>query len=287
MTGTTLTKLTPAPQFFMTSSNTQTSNNGTNTTLRYQVLAQRQLSFTSTLQTSAGTIHASWQQTLQYSNTGFFTNNGNNQTNTQLTSGLDISSSGYSRKFSYPLYVASSIEGGNGAVDGSTGLTGAIDRGKNVLVLGASAFPDGLENFEGKGAFDGWSLVTRQNGSSGYSRDLVMKTGTSYGATEQEYVFAGIKVGDGGANGHGIGSGGITDREGDAGGMAQIPFASETEPLFQRRVLAINGSVASDSLQDVGEGVFGNVMAQEEHSYNGFATMDDGEFAGGKFIHSV
>ncbi|TID15661.1 hypothetical protein E6O75_ATG07989 [Venturia nashicola] len=274
-TGTPLTKLTPVPQFFITSSTTKSPNNGTNSTLTYQVLAQRQLSFTSTLETSTGPVTASWQQTLQYSNIALFTNNGNNQTNTQMTSGLDHSSSGYSRRFSYPLYVMSSVTGGNGAVDAAMGLTGVLDRAKNVQVFGQSVFPDGLEDFMDEGRFDGWSLATRQNGSSGYTPSTLLKKGTSYGATEQEYVFAGVKVGDEG----------VANRAGD--GTVQVPFAMGTEPLFSRSVLAVNGSVARDSLQNVDQRVIGNGIMKEEYFDSGFATMHDLEFVGGKFIHVV
>ncbi|KAE9968338.1 hypothetical protein BLS_005907 [Venturia inaequalis] len=284
----TLIKLTPAPQFFITSSTTKSPDKGANTTLTYQVLAQRELSFTSTLQTPNGPVTTSWQQTLQYSNTGFFTNGGNKQTNTQMTTGLDVSSSGYSRRFSYPLYVMSSVSGGNGAADGTTGLTGIIDRAKNILITGKSVFPDGLEGFVDKGVFDGWSIVTRQNGSSGYAPNTLFKAGTSYGATEQECVFAGVKIGAGVGNGAGnwVGDGG-GGGNGDGGLMAQVPLASGTEPLLSRRVLAVNGSVARDSSQDVNEVVIGKELVQKGDVEAEFAPMVGGELVGGKFIHTV
>lgn len=189
-----------------------------------------------------------------------------------MTSGLDVSSSGYSRKFAYPLYVQSTAENDPGA--GTMGITGIIDRSKNVLVLGSPVFPSGLESFHNAGAFDGFSLVTRQNGSSGYSQNEVLRTGTSYGATEQVYVFAGVKGGVG---------------VGVEGGMVQVPFGIGTEPLFSRRVLAVNGSVARDSLQKAGGGVIGKGKGSgEKVDVQGvFAVMDDGDLVGGKIIHGM
>lgn len=183
-----------------------------------------------------------------------------------MTTGLDISSSGYSRKFSYPLYVISTVD--NDPAAGTMGITGIIDRSKNIQVLGFSAFPSGLESFPDKGVFGGYNLMTRQNGSSGFTENSNLKSGTSYGSTEQQYVFAGVDKGNG-------------------GGMAQVPFGAGTEPLFQRRVLSVNGSVARDSLQDVGQGVIGKVVTQEGDVKREFASLDGGDFVGGKFIHPV
>ncbi|QDS76576.1 hypothetical protein FKW77_007034 [Venturia effusa] len=260
--GTSMTKMAPPPQFFITSMTTKASN-GTNTTLTYQVLAQRQLSYSSTIQTSTGPVTASWQQTLQYSNIGSFTNNGNNQTNTQMTSGLDISSTGYSRKFSYPLYVMSNIE--NDPATNTMAISGVLDRSKNIQVQGVSVFPSGLESFPDTDVSDGYSLMTRQNGSSGLSQNPVLRTGTNYGITEQEYTFSGVKMGA-------------------AGAIAQVPFGTGTQPLFQRSVLAVNGSVARDSLQKVGEGPVGT---KEGFVDQEFALMNGTGFVGGKFVHSI
>jgi hypothetical protein len=257
--GTAMTKLTPHPQFFITSGTTRASN-GTNTTLTYQVLAQRQLSFTSTIETSNGPIKTSWQQTLQYSNIGTFENAGNNQTNTQMTSGIEISSSGYSRKFSYPLYVMSTVE--SDPVSKGMGIGGIVDRSKNLQVLGSSVFPSGLEFYPNEGPYDGYSLMTRQNGSAGYSMNPTLRQSVSWGATEQDYVLAGVMA---------------KKLE-----YPQVPFMVGSTPLYSRVVLAVNGSVARDSLQSVAEGK--EKGRGEEDVDRGFAMMKAGNFVGGKYI---
>lgn len=139
------------------------------------------------------------------------------------------------------------------------GIGGMIDRSKILQVLGPTIFPSGLESFSEQGLFDGYSLVTRQNGSSGYSQNPVLRTGTSYGATEQNYVFAGVMA--------------------DTGDEMQTPLmVGSSTPLYSRVVLAVNGSVARDSMQNVDEGVVEGDVDRD------FAMMQMGNFIGGKFI---
>jgi len=249
-----MTKLTPNPQFFLTSGTSKTRN-GTNTTLTYQVLAQRQLSFTSTIETSDGPITTSWQQTLQYSNIGKAENGGNNQTNNQMTSGVEVSSNGYSRKFSYPLYCYSTVD--SDPVSKSMAISGIIDRSKNIQVIGSSVFPTGLESYPNEGPYDGFSVTTRQNGTAGYKMNPALRQSISWGATEQDYMFSGINAA--------------------RNSYPQVPFMVGKTPLFERRVLAVNGSVARDSLQSVPQDVNRNDVL-------GVAMMRPANVVGARYI---
>lgn len=259
--GTAMTKLTPSPQFFITSGTTKAPN-GTNITLTYQVLAQRQLSFSSTIETSSGSIKTSWQQTLQFSNIGRFENLGNNQTNNQMTSGIEVSSNGYSRKFSYPLYGRSSVN--VDPVSKNMGIGGIIDRSKNIQVLGSSIFPTGLQTYPNEVPYDGYSIMTRQNGSAGYQMNPTLRQSVSWGSTEQDYVFAGVTAA----------------RQ----NYLQVPIMVGSTPLYSRLVLAVNGSVTKDSLQSVPENEGKSGEKEEEGVDRGFAMMKPSNIFGGNYI---
>jgi hypothetical protein len=223
-TGTAMSTLGSSPTFFVTSK-TDKFADGKNRTLNYQVLVQRQLTISSTVTTSQGPKPVSWTQTLSYSNIGIFDNKGNNQTNDQTTFGVDVSSAGYSRKFNYPLWAFSST-----TVDmASKNMTidGRLDRGKTVQVIGASAFPSGLESYASQGPFDGMIENIRQNGTAFYMAIPAQNRSVSWGGTEETLVLSGLRAG--------------------RATYPQIPMVSGSEPLFSRHVLAVNGSVKQDS----------------------------------------
>jgi hypothetical protein len=222
--GSPINKFLPDPKFFLTSQTTKAANQ-TNATLNYQVLAQRQLSYSSIITTSEGSKPVSWMQTLSYSNIGKFDANGNNQTNNQMTSGADVSSNGYSRKFAYPLWAFSAI-----SIDPASkamAIDGILDRGKNFQVLGRSVFPTGLDSYVSQGPFDGMSLATRQNGTAGYKTIPARNQSVSWGGTEQVFVFSGIDAA--------------------RADYPQVPLIDGSTPLYSRHVLAVNGTVVGDT----------------------------------------
>jgi len=219
-TGSAISKIAPDPTFFLTST-VNPANNGTNLTLSYQVLAKRQLSFASIITTSNGSQQASWTQTLSFSNAGNLSNDGNTQANNQITTGVEVSSSGYSRKFTYPLFVWStySMSGNNITISAN------MDRGKSAQVIGPSAFPNGAESLTSNDTFNGASFNTRQNGSAQYisNRD----TSQSWGATEQYLTLSGVQTGP--------------------ASYPNFPTSQGMQLLYSRHVLAVNASVVQDS----------------------------------------
>lgn len=228
-TGTGPYKVTPSPSF-QVSSTIGKGANGTNETLVYQVDAQRHLSFTSTLNTSRGSRQVSWQQSLTYSNFGNLTDAGNVQINNQNTNGVDASGSGYSRSINYPLYVYSAYA----TIGDNISIIADINRGKDVQTIGQPVFPTGLEAFSAAEdvhseypLFQGASLSTTQNGSATYLANETSSTSFSFGTTEQDMVFAGIRIGSG-KNAQGF------------------PSIASSDELFHRHVLAVNSTVVED-----------------------------------------
>ncbi|OQO02997.1 hypothetical protein B0A48_11281 [Cryoendolithus antarcticus] len=237
-TGTLPSKVQPAPSF-QVSSSVGTVGNGTNSTLTYSVQAQRSLLFQSTINASRGRKIASWRQSLTFSNTGVYTDGANTQVNTQQTTGYDVSSSGYAKHFSYPLYAFSSY---TTQADNFT-IQATIDRGKDVQTLGQGVFPSGLESFSASNAvhsiiptFQGASLSTTQNGNATYIANTTSSTSSSFGITEQDMTFFGITA-DSGAGPYGF------------------PAISGSRELFERHVLAVNGTVVADTETLVGSPV--------------------------------
>jgi hypothetical protein len=221
-------QLAPQPSFHVSSSISQTSA-GVNDTLLYTVTAERTLSFTSTLLLSTGPRLASWNQRLAYSNKGNVTNQASLQTNDQQTTGQDLSSNGYARKFSYPLYVESSQIGNP---DGFT-LAADIRRSKSIDSLGRLVFPTGQETFSSDVAksalsFDGTSAQTTQNGTAYYAANNTAGTGFSFGTTTQSFSLDGLHI--------------------TAGSLLKTTFPTITgsDELFSRNVKAVNGTIVAD-----------------------------------------
>lgn len=223
--------VTPEPNFQVTSQVYQNAN-GTNETLIYSVTAQRTLSFTSTLFLSTGPEVAAWTQQLSFSNDGNETDQALVEINTQLTSGFDVSSSGYARRYSYPLY-AYSTEAFNS--DGFT-LSANVQRTKDVQTVGQPVFPTGLEAFSNSAdaqvdfaSFQGVAFHTTQNGTAFYSANQTAQTSASSGSTNQDMTLKGLQVA--------LGSSGL-------GGFPSVTGSTE---LFERSVAAVNGTVVRDS----------------------------------------
>lgn len=229
-TGSSLTRSQPDPTL-QVSSNIFKLANGTNETLVYQVTAKRHFSLESTIKLSDGTKTAYWTQDLSYTNFGNYSDQGNIQTNEQMTTGQDISSSGYSKHFSYPLYAYSTI---SYPQDNLT-LTAVVNRGQNIQTFGQGVFPTGLESFAACDtvhndyrSFQGASLATTQNGTAYYTANQTAKTSFSFGTTEQDMTFSGLSATYGG------------------GGYRNPPKITQSRELFQRHVKAVNSTVVED-----------------------------------------
>jgi hypothetical protein len=223
----------PEPQFVIEHATTKTRN-GTNSTLTFQVVASRQFTVESTIKTSEGSRLAAWKQSLSFSNIGNATAQGNNQTNTQLTTGSDRSADGYSRKIRYPLYCFSS--GLVDPVSKSMSLGGDIKRGQTIQIFGNSVFPSGLEAFDAtlnydNGAandFDGYTIDTWQAGNASYLNIPSQNRTTGHGQTEQMYIF----------------SGETTHAEKH---YPSAPSSDDSKDLYRQHVFANNGKIEFDT----------------------------------------
>ena len=156
--------------------------------------------------------------------------------NTQHTSGYDISSSGYTRQFTYPLY-AYSVYGSSG--DNIT-IKGSVNRGKNVKIIGQPAFPTGLEPLSADSAvqarsprYQGCWLSTTQSGGATYLSNQTEQTSYSFGSTEQELTFRGIAVAS-------------------PSNAESFPPVSITDELFYRHIEATNNTILLDEEKLVG-----------------------------------
>jgi hypothetical protein len=245
-TGTTPRASVPPPNL-QVSSSVGTTGNGTNSTLNYKVTAQRSLSVQSTIITSRGPQVAFWKQSLSFSNTGVYTDTGNTQVNTQQTTGYDVSSSGYAKHYSYPLYAYSVYAT---FADGYS-IAATVNRGKDVQTLGQPVFPTGLEAFSASNSvhsilptFQGASLTTTQDGNATYIANTTSSTASSFGTTEQDMTFSGIRAGAG------------TNSQG-------WPAITGDQELFKRHVLAVNGSVVQDQETLAGTSI------GHQHGYGG------------------
>ena len=217
--------ISPPPDLQVTSS-ILTSRNNTNSTLLYNVAAQRTLSLLSTLTLSTGSQTVSWHQNRTFSNTGNLSASGNIAINTQATTGQDVSSSGYSRDLVYDLYAYSDYQ----TLGSNVSIAATVNRAKLVQTEGQAVFPSGLEAFVNVApAFQGSVLTTTQNGSATYLANTTSSASFSFGTTEQDLTLAGIGGGDG----------------------YSPQGASKTE-LFYRHALAVNGTVTVDTKRVLG-----------------------------------
>lgn len=103
---------TPLPEIQISSSfTTDPANKTLNETLTYTTAVTRNISITSTINTSNGTRTASWNQALVYSNFNSLTDQGFVQVTSQNTTGSDHSAIGYANTYSYPIFVNSTFAG--------------------------------------------------------------------------------------------------------------------------------------------------------------------------------
>ncbi|OJD34976.1 peptide-n4-(n-acetyl-beta-glucosaminyl)asparagine amidase a [Diplodia corticola] len=256
-TGTAPTVIVPAPSIAVSSVTGGTGPNGTNATLDYTVAVSRHFSVYSTVVTSAGASNVSWTQTLSFSNVGNFSDVGNVQITNQKTTGLDrvasgLSSSIFERTYSYPLWAYT----GYAESDSNFSIDAALDRGKYITTIGASAFPLGLEDY-GTNA-TGTILADRQNGTATYlSVSSPSAQSFSAGTTEQDVAFSASDVqGEDEKllyHRHIIASNGtlVQDDEELYGGDDSVtPESSWTKPVGVPQEVLVNGYGAK-SIKDV------------------------------------
>jgi hypothetical protein len=226
--------IAPAPQFFVEQEIFR-HHNGSNSTLLFEVVAARDIKVKAEIETSDGKNTASWRQSLSFSNRGNVTAKGNNQTNTQLITGTDISSSGYSRKIKYPLWVFSS--GDSDPVSKALSIEGDIKWGKWLQIFGESVFPSGLEAFNASlsydsGAtndFDGYTIDTWQAGNASYLSIPAQNRSTGHGETEQFYGFFG-------------------ERSHVDSYLPEAPSSDDSTGLYREHVFAYNGQIEFDDI---------------------------------------
>ena len=265
-TGSTVIKNDPDPSFFL-ASHVETASNGTNLTLGYEVLAQRQLSFSSIITTSTGSQQAAWSQTLSFSNTGNLSDGGFTQVNAQMTRGINIASSGFSMKFAYPLSVWSTVSITNNGSD--IVILATMDRDKNAEVVGPSAFPTSVESFEPNTTYTGASYSTRQQGSAGYIFLASSKTPQGWGTTEQDFALSGLLT--------------------RTPSYPNFPPVGPIQQLYSRHVLAVNATVIQDSNPSIIEPYTGGHAPQlGSGDYGGtqsFVAPPDGSIIFGRHPH--
>ncbi|KAF2101082.1 hypothetical protein NA57DRAFT_65370 [Rhizodiscina lignyota] len=219
------------PEFHVISG-TQRLSNGTNTTLTYSVLAQRNLEINSTIKTSEGEQVVSWRQSISFSNTGEVSDGGNTEVNSQMTSGAHQSSNGYSRIYSYPLYVWNTFSD-NSASGGNLTISGKMDRSKDEEVLGRGALDTPVDALPPSGdsdsapSYTGYSIRNRQNGTADLVQNNAKNISASSGETEQTYELSG-----------------------EAGSLPQnaqaVPDYGNGKELYSRHVIAKNAAVILD-----------------------------------------
>ena len=220
-TGTNPVTVAPVPQLTLSSRVTQSG--GKNVSLSYSVAVQRKLSLASTVTTSEGTRSVKWEQTLNFENIGNMSSGGDVQYDTQRTHGVESSSDGYSRTFNYPIFVYSKYTTGENK---SARIEATFDRTKEVQILGQLSAPNGLQSRGGD--FVGSDLRTHQNGTASYFSGTSTARGYSFGSTEQDLTFSGLKTYQ-------------------SINTQMVPEVKEGALLYNRHILAVNGTVVKDS----------------------------------------
>jgi hypothetical protein len=215
----------------------QLDPNGSVQSLNYSIQVSRQLYVEATLHTSNGLEIVTWQQNLEFSNSGTLGNKGNNQVMRQSTSGTHHSSTGFLRTFEYPLWVVSAYElrpGGNLTINGTMG------RGKYVQQVGDLAFPNewkSLDPIRSLRRHSGWSfsgsnINNWQNGTASYTSIPAEKRVYGTGNTEQLFTLTGINIDPIAV---------VQD-----GTNEVVTTKQASEELYRRHVVAANDSIVYD-----------------------------------------
>ncbi|OIW28856.1 hypothetical protein CONLIGDRAFT_561751, partial [Coniochaeta ligniaria NRRL 30616] len=246
--------LQSAPTITLSHNVGQTSN-GTNETLTYTTLVQRKLTTSARVKTQKSSGSVSWSQTLSYSNKGYISGFGYNQINDFSIVGSDAAAAGngvaYLADYRYPLYANSTY---SVSPQGNLTLQAHVIQGKQLLVVGQSVFPNGLEAFSsvpaaaGKKFAGGSLLATTKEGTASFFQTGDGKNSSGFGTSNQVMTFGGVSA---------------------AGALGDRPDVE----LYFRNVTAVNGTVTYDRerLAGVGGGSDGAAPRGGVKHYSDFA----------------
>lgn len=203
----------PAPTLDFSSS-FKTNRTGANTSLTFDVEAQRHLNYHSTIKLSTGTEKVSWSQKLNYSANALITQAGNIEKLNIVTTGYESSSSGYARNFGYPFYFK------------ATETIIQFLRGKDVTILGQPVFPTGLETF--------FSNTTGKGSSAEIEQSAINNNGSV--STSTSLTFSALEFGNS-PGGYGWPS------------YASMPAIASNQTLFTQHATASQGVLVSDQTE--------------------------------------
>lgn len=226
-TGTHPTVQQSAPSISITRALTQNAT-GANETLTYNTSVNRKFLTTANVKTANTSGLVTWSQSLSYINKGYLSAFGYNQINDMTITGTDITSSkgtNYLSSYRYPLYANSSYSVSD---QGNLTLQAHVIQGKQLLVSGASVFPNGLQSFSsvpatsGKKFRGGSFLTTTKDGTASFFQTGDGKNSSGYGSSTQTMTFGGVSA---------------------TGSLADHPDVE----LYYRDVSAVNGTVTHDT----------------------------------------
>lgn len=262
-TGTHPTIQQSAPSISISRAVTQNAT-GVNETLTYNTSVSRKFLTTATLKTATTSGLVTWSQSLSYTNKGYLWAYGYNQVNDMTITGTDIATSksaNYLSSYRYPLYANSSYSVSD---QGNLTLQAHVIQGKQLLVAGASVFPNGLQSFSSVPAtsgqkFPGGSfLTTTKDGTASFFQTGDGKNSSGYGSSTQTMTFGGVSA---------------------VGSLADHPDVE----LYYRDVTAVNGTVTHDTERLAGTvtgGVSGGKPAGGQAHYVAFAQIPVSEHGG-------
>jgi hypothetical protein len=230
---------------------------GANETLVYDTSVSRRFITSGTVKTAKSSGPVTWSQSLSYSNKGNIWGYGYNQINDMSITGTDIAAAkglSYLASYRYPLYANSTY---SVSAQGNLTLQAHVIQGKQLLVSGASVFPNGLQSFSSVPAtagkkFPGGSLLsTTKEGTASFFQTGDGKNSSGYGSSTQTMTFGGVSAG---------------------GSLADGPDVE----LYYRDVSAVNGTVTHDTERLAGTvtgGVGGGKPAGGQAHYVAFAQV--------------
>ncbi|KAJ5032819.1 uncharacterized protein L3040_009411 [Drepanopeziza brunnea f. sp. 'multigermtubi'] len=275
-----------SPEISVSQAVTQDSNGG-NDTLVYSTSVHRTLTVTSNVKTAEypNGRNMVWTQILSHNTNNSFSSQGNNQSNSLMTTGRDVFMRGfetpYRNTYQYPLSVNST---GTALADGASRFDTQIIRGRAVEVDGQGVAPTGLQPFaELANSADlvrtlkGKTMVESQAGNA-----TLLLTRGSGGVASASGTFGTLKG---------------EARMGGRSAQGVMGMERDTE-LWYRMVGVVNGTVQEDVERINRKGVLAgfNVVddtptnSSSSGDFNAAATVDGriGRFLGrGRFLDQI
>lgn len=238
----------------------QTSN-GTNETLTYDTHVQRKIVTSAKVVTQKSSSIVSWSQTLSYSNKGHISGFGFTQINNFSITGTDKSSGStpYRTEYHYPLHANTTFSVSD---QGNLTIRAHLVQGLELLVVGASVFPPGLEAFTvGKRFAGGAQLRTTKEGTAFFHQTGDGKNSTGFGTSNQVFLLS---------------------------GLGAALYDTPGVELYFRNVTAVNGTIVHDEERAAGAAVAvtpateagGNPPLRQVHQ-DTFVQAPDGPGRGG------